>query len=294
MIEKAIAYKKTEKDFISSLKKLGLNEDEINFILKKSKRKKFDSGGDGGGDGGGSSGGDGSSGDGDGSSSGDGDSSGEGDSGPGGSDDGSGHGGPGGPGDSGPGGSDDGTGHGGPGPGADDGGYGGFGIGPNAEAEAAASNAAAAAAAAAAAEVDMSMPAMQTVAEKAQAIAMSQMTPAAMAGRALGMMTGIPGMGIVGGMIGSNIGRGVTGPSDDTQEQSSVQTSAPSAPDGGGGITTINQFAPLYNPTTGDNTADAMRLRLNALLVQRPTSYGIPAANQLSNYNLLDLVNLRR
>ena len=249
-------------------------------------------GGGGGGDGG-SSGGDGSSGDGDGSS------SGEGDSGPGGSDDGSGHGGPGGPGDSGPGGSDDGTGHGGPGPGpgADDGGYGGFGIGPNAEAEAAASNAAAAAAAAAAAEaeVDMSMPAMQTPAEKAQAIAMSQMTPAAMAGRALGMMTGIPGMGIVGGMIGSNIGRGVTGPSDDTQEQSSVQSGpAQSASDGGGGITTINQFAPLYNPTTGDNTADAMRLRLNALLVQRPTSYGIPAANQLSNYNLLDLVNLRR
>ena len=86
----------------------------------------------------------------------------------------------------------------------------------------------------------------------------------------------------------------VTGPSDDTQEQSSVQTSAPSASDGGGGITTINQFAPLSNPTTGDNTADAMRARLNALLVQRPTTYGIPAANQLSNYNLLDLVNLRR
>ena len=201
-------------------------------------------GGDGGGGDGGSSGGDG----------------GQGDSGPGGSDDGSGHGGPGGPGDSGPGGSDDGTGHGGPGPGADDGGYGGFGIGPNAEAEAAASNAAAAAAAAAAeeAEVDMSMPAMQTVAEKAQAIAMSQMTPASLAGRALGMMTGIPGMGIVGGIVGSNIGRGVTGPSDDTQEQSSVQTSAPNAPDGGGGIATIQTYAPLYNPSTGSNTADAL------------------------------------
>ena len=296
MIEKAIAYKKTNKDFISTLKKLGLSEDEINFILKKSKRKKFDSGGDGGGDGGGSSGGDGSSGDGDGSSSGDGDSSGEGDSGPGGSDDGSGHGGPGGPGDSGPGGSDDGTGHGGPGPGADDGGYGGFGIGPNAEAEAAASNAAAAAAAAEEeAEVDMSMPAMQTVAEKAQAIAMSQMTPASLAGRALGMAVAGPIGGMIGGIMGSNIGRGVTGPSDDTQEQSSVQSGpAQSVSDGGGGITTINQFAPLYNTTTGDNTADAMRLRLNALLVQRPTSYGIPAASQLSNYNLLDLVNFRK
>jgi hypothetical protein len=112
-------------------------------------------------------------------------------------------------------------------------------------------------------------------------------------GRAIGMATfGIPGA-VVGSMIGSNIGRGVTGPSDDTQEASSVQ-SGPAQDSGGGGITTINQFAPLYNTTTGDNTADAMRARLNALLVQKPTTYGIPAANQLSNYNLLDLVNLRR
>jgi hypothetical protein len=135
---------------------------------------------------------------------------------------------------------------------------------------------------------------MQTVAEKAQAIAMSQMTPASLAGRALGMAVAGPIGGFFGGVIGSNIGRGVTGPSDDTQEQSSVQTSAPSASDGGGGITTINQFAPLSNPTTGDNTADSIRTRLENLLVQRPTSYGIPAASQLSNYNLLDLVNLRR
>ena len=141
----------------------------------------------------------------------------------------------------------------------------------------------------------MSMPAMQTVAEKAQAIAMSQMTPASLAGRAIGMGIAGPIGGMIGGLMGSSIGRGVTGPSDDTQEQSSVQSGpAQSVSDGGGGITTINQFAPLYNTTTGDNTADAMRARLNALLVQRPTSYGIPAANQLSNYNLLDLVNLRR
>jgi hypothetical protein len=138
---------------------------------------------------------------------------------------------------------------------------------------------------------------MQTPAEKAQAFAMSQMTPASLAGRALGMAVAGPIGGFFGGVIGSNIGRGVTGPSDDTQEQSSVQTSAPSASDGGGGgggITTINQFAPLSNPTTGDNTADSIRTRLENLLVQRPTSYGIPAASQLSNYNLLDLVNLRR
>jgi hypothetical protein len=139
------------------------------------------------------------------------------------------------------------------------------------------------------------MPAMQTVAEKAQAIAMSQMTPASLAGRALGMSVAGPIGGFVGGMIGSNIGRGVTGPSDDTQEQSSVQSGpAQSVSDGGGGITTINQFAPLYNTSTGDNTADSIRIRLENLLVQRPTSYGIPAASQLSNYNLLDLVNLRR
>ena len=255
-------------------------------------------GGGGGGDGGGGDGG-GSSG-GDGSSSGDssGDSSGEGDSGPGGSDDGSGHGGPGGPGDSGPGGSDDGTGHGGPGPGADDGGYGGFGIGPNAAAEAEASNAAAAAAAAAEeAEVDMSMPAMQTPAEKAQAIAMSQMTPASLAGRAIGMGIAGPIGGVIGGIMGSNIGRGVTGPSDDTQEQSSVQSGpAQSASDGGGGITTINQFAPLSNPTTGDNTADAMRTRLENLL-KVPTTQTVfqnQNVNPLINYTLSDLYNLRR
>jgi hypothetical protein len=76
---------------------------------------------------------------------------------------------------------------------------------------------------------------------------------------------------------------------------------------GGGGITTIQSYAPLSNTSTGDNTADSIRKRLEDLLKgppvlkipsgempQQPTSYGIPAANQLSNYNLLDLVNLRR
>ena len=225
-----------------------------------------------------------------------------GDSGPGGSDDGSGHGGPGGPGDSGPGGSDDGTGHGGPGPGPG-GAEGGFGIGPDAATEAAQSaaqsisadnvstqaqadqeDAATAAAAAAAEESGLS--------KAIDAVKSYAMNPTTI-GRAIGMATfGIPGA-VVGSMIGSNIGRGVTGPSDDTQESTSVQ-SGPAQDSSGGGITTINQFAPLYNTSTGDNTADAMRARLNALLVQRPTTYGIPAASQLSNYNLLDLVNLRR
>jgi hypothetical protein len=246
----------------------------------------------------GSGGGSGGDGGGDGGSSG-------GDSGPGGSDDGSGHGGPGdsGPGDSGPGGSDDGTGHGGPGPGPG-GAEGGFGIGPDAATEAAQSAAqsisadnvstqaqadqedAATAAAAAAAEESGISKAMTAVKNYA-------MNPTTI-GRAIGMATfGIPGA-VVGSMIGSNIGRGVTGPSDDTQEQSSVQ-SGPAQDSGGGGITTINQFAPLYNTSTGDNTADAMRLRLNALLDVKPTVYGIPSAvNKLSNYTLFDLTNLRK
>ena len=242
---------------------------------------------------GGGSGGDG------GSSGGDsgGDSGGPGDSGPGGSDDGSGHGGPGdsGPGDSGPGGSDDGTGHGGPGPGPG-GAEGGFGIGPDAATEAAQS------AAQSISADDVSAQAQADQEDAATAAAATANTGIAstlgnMARAAFNAYASISPIGIAMNAISTAIGnaqRGVTGPSDDTQEQSSVQTSAPSAPDGGGGITTINQFAPLYNPTTGDNTADAMRARLNALLVQKPTSYGIPAANQLSNYNLLDLVNLRR
>jgi hypothetical protein len=252
---------------------------------------------------GGGSGGDGGSSGGDGSSSGDssGDSSGEGDS--------SGDGDSSGEGDSGPGGSDEGSGHGGPGPGDSGPGMGGLGevgslgvsdvsgmsvgdvagTSENAGMGGVAGSAVGAAATAAAAEA-----AEESGLSKAMTAVKSYAMNPTTIGRAIGMATfGIPGA-VVGSMIGSNIGRGVTGPSDDTQEQSSVQTSAPSASDGGGGITTINQFAPLSNPTTGDNTADSIRTRLNALLVQRPTSYGIPAASQLSNYNLLDLVNLRR
>ena len=204
----------------------------------------------------------------------------------------------GGDGDSGPGGSDDGTGHGGPGPGSPEGsslgdandqggtaapggpaggpaggpggsegfdsmsgptGFGeqdetGFGtdysdetmgpVGPNAMAG-----------------VDMSMPALQTLDEKAMAFAMSQVTPASLAGRALGMSIAGPIGGFIGGMIGSNIGRGVTGPSDDTQEQSSVQSGPAQSPvgDGGGGITNlVPTYAPLVNESTGSNTADAL------------------------------------
>jgi hypothetical protein len=115
-------------------------------------------------------------------------------------------------------------------------------------------------------------------------------------GRTLGMAAfGIPGA-IVGSMIGSNIGRGVTGPSDDTQETESVQTSAPNTSNTGGGITTIQSYAPLYNTNTGDNTSDAMRIRLENLL-QVPTTKTVfqnPDINSLFNYTLADLTNLRR
>ena len=245
---------------------------------------------------GGGSGGDG------GSSGGDsgGDSGGPGDSGPGGSDDGSGHGGPGdsGPGDSGPGGSDEGSGHGGPGPG-DTGSVGpsdtGFGIGPDAAQDAAQSAAQSISAddVSAQAQADQEDAATAAAAQAAQSQTGIVSTLSNLARQAFNVYSTFSPVGIAMNAI-SNISRGVTAPDDYSQLDTSVQTSAPSAPDGGGGITTINQFAPLYNTTTGDNTADAMRARLNALLVQRPTSYGIPAANQLSNYNLLDLVNLRR
>ena len=121
------------------------------------------------------------------------------------------------------------------------------------------------------------------------------MNPATI-GRTIGMATfGIPGA-IVGGMIGSNIGRGVTGPSDDTQEQSSVQSGpAQSVSDGGGGITTISNYAPLTNVSTGDNVSDAIRIRLENLLKPvTPTSpTSLSNVNSLSGYSLADLLRLR-
>ena len=245
MIEKAIAYKKTDKDFIFSLKKLGLSKDEINFILKKYKRKNFEDGGDSGGD-----------------------SGGQGDSGPGGSDDGSGHGGPGGS-DSGPGGSDDGTGHGGPGPGpgVDDGGYGGFGIGPNAEAEAAVSNAAAAAA-----EANALAQTLEDQANREKNPATARLSPLGVTAYNMSLTNpeksfSEKAMGFVTSPFSTALAtaydayaRGVTSPDDYSQLDTSVQNPAPSvSPGGGGGITTILPYENLYNSEiTGDNTMDAL------------------------------------
>ena len=108
----------------------------------------------------------------------------------------------------------------------------------------------------------------------------------------------------IGSTIASNMARGVTAPGTEQFDQdyakmdltTDVRNIGPetNTPSGGGGITTIQSYAPLSNTSTGDNTADSIRKRLEDLLVQRPTSYVTPTASQLSNYNLLDLVNLRR
>ena len=241
---------------------------------------------------GGGSGGDGGDG---GSSGGDsGGDSGQGDSGPGGSDDGSGHGGPGdgGQGDSGPGGSDEGSGHGGPGPGSageSTGDAPGTQGGTVGEAEAAAQADAQSITAdnistqAQADQEDAATAAAANAATSGIASLARQAIQAYMTYSPIGMLSRA-----VSNVVG-NISRGVTGPSDDTQETESVQSSAP-ASSNGDGINTINQFAPLYNTSTGDNAADALRTRLSNLIqVQQPVIRGIPTVSPYSNYTLLDL-----
>jgi len=62
----------------------------------------------------------------------------------------------------------------------------------------------------------------------------------------------------------SGYARGVTAPDDYSQLDTSVQTSTQS-PSGDGGIGTIQAYAPLYNPDTGNPTMDAYirQLRIN-------------------------------
>ena len=117
-------------------------------------------------------------------------------------------------------------------------------------------------------EVDMTPPALQTLEEKAMAHLQAQMTPAALVGRAIGMAIAGKVGGYFGGLIGANIGRGVTEPSDYTQEQSSVQNGPAQTTTGdSGGINTLQAYAPLYNSsdTSGDPTMDAYmrKLRIN-------------------------------
>jgi hypothetical protein len=81
-------------------------------------------------------------------------------------------------------------------------------------------------------------------------------------GITMGPVAGLAARGITNAISAAN--RGVTGPSDDTQETSSVQSSSQS-PNSGGGIGTISAYAPVYNPDTGNPTMDAYmrRLRVN-------------------------------
>jgi hypothetical protein len=59
--------------------------------------------------------------------------------------------------------------------------------------------------------------------------------------------------------------RGVEAPNDASQATTSVQSGPSQSPGGGGGIGTIQQYAPLYNPDTGNPTMDAYmrQLRVN-------------------------------
>ena len=255
-----------------------------------------------------------------------GDSGGQGDSGPGGSDEGSGHGGPGPGSTTGPGGAETGFGIGpdaeseaaasnaaaaaaaaaasgfspdiggivGPGPGQQD--ETGFGtnysdadmgpVGPNAQAG-----------------VDMSTPALQTMEEKAMAQARNTFSPAGIFGGLLGTLTGAPFGFAIGSKIASDMARGVVSPGMEQFDQDYAkmdlttdvrnigpETSTP----GGGGITTIPNYAPLTNVSTGDNTQDAIRIRLeNLLKPSTPPVISLPNVNSLSGYTLADLIRLR-
>jgi hypothetical protein len=130
----------------------------------------------------------------------------------------------------------------------------GFGIGPNAAAEAAASNAA---------NTGVSGAVNAVTGFARNTIANAINNPVATAiGIAMGPVAGLAARGISAAISAAN--RGVTGPSDDTQETASVQSNTQS-PNSGGGIGTIQAYAPVYNPDTGNPTMDAYmrRLRVN-------------------------------
>jgi len=228
-----------------------------------------------------------------GSGSGSGDSGGQGDSGPGGSDDGTGHGGPGpGQGPGSPGGAETGFGI-GPDAAAEaaasnaaadaaaaaaaTSGYDGFGIGPNAEAEAAASNAAVAAAAAA--EENALAQTLEDQANREKNPATARLSPLGVAAYNMSLTnptrtTAEKAMGLVTSPLSTlaataydAYARGVTAPDDYSQLDTSVQNAPSQSPSDGGGINTLQAYAPLYNSpvTSGDSTMDAYirRLRIN-------------------------------
>jgi hypothetical protein len=81
-------------------------------------------------------------------------------------------------------------------------------------------------------------------------------------GMAFGPVAGMAARGI--GMAVDAANRGVTAPDDYSQAQTSVQSNTQS-PSNTGGISTIQAYAPLYNPDTGNPTMDAYmrQLRIN-------------------------------
>jgi hypothetical protein len=81
-------------------------------------------------------------------------------------------------------------------------------------------------------------------------------------GMAFGPVAGMAARGI--GMAVDAANRGVTAPDDYSQVTESVQSNTQS-PSNTGGISTIQAYAPLYNPDTGNPTMDAYmrQLRIN-------------------------------
>jgi hypothetical protein len=94
---------------------------------------------------------------------------------------------------------------------------------------------------------------------------------ASVIGMVAGPVAGLAARGISEAVSAAS--RGVTGPSDDTQETSSVQSGPAQSPSDGGGISTLPQYAPLINPYTGDNLVDALVARYKANLPY--SSFGI-------------------
>jgi hypothetical protein len=81
-------------------------------------------------------------------------------------------------------------------------------------------------------------------------------------GMVAGPVAGMAARGIAAAVDAAN--RGVTAPNDFSQAQTSVQSNTQS-PTNSGGISTIADYAPTYNPDTGNPTMDAYmrRLRVN-------------------------------
>jgi len=155
---------------------------------------------------------------------------------------------------SGPGGESGTGGVGGESPGSVGGAETGFGIGPNAAEEAAAS---------AAANEGVTGAMNAAVGFGRQAIANAINNPVAtIAGIAFGTPVGMAVN--LAQQAYSNYSRGVQGPNDYSQVSESVQSNTQS-PTNSGGIATIQQYAPAYNPDTGNPTMDAYmrRLRVN-------------------------------